>query len=71
MKTGTLKELISRCAEGKLLGALPHCPRCKGGKLRFNVKNGEYSCDGYLDKHGKQVNCVYVTWTAKRLTWLD
>jgi hypothetical protein len=47
--TGTKADLVERCAQGKLLGALPNCPKCFGGKLRFDLKKGEYRCPGFMD----------------------
>jgi hypothetical protein len=35
-KSGTKDELASKCADGKLFGRIPLCPKCKEGKLRFN-----------------------------------
>lgn len=47
--SGTKNVLTERCAQGKLWGALPNCPICFGGKLRFNIKTGEYLCPGYMN----------------------
>ena len=35
-KTGKKQELAEKCADGKLLGVIPTCKTCGGGKLRFN-----------------------------------
>jgi hypothetical protein len=32
-----------------LLGAIPNCSSCAGGKLRFNYQEGTYSCPGYME----------------------
>lgn len=47
--SGNKPELINRIADGMLLGAIPSCPKCAGGKLRFENELGVYRCPGYLD----------------------
>jgi hypothetical protein len=47
--TGTKTDLVQRCTQGKLWGALPNCSKCFGGKLRYNIKTGEYYCPGYMN----------------------
>ena len=47
--TGTKAELVERVADGRVLGAIPKCGACGGGKLRFNAKNGVYACPGYME----------------------
>ena len=47
--SGTKDELVERCAQGSVLGALPRCPHCFGGKLRFDKEKGLYWCHGYMD----------------------
>ena len=69
-KTGNLTQLLNRCAEGKLFGGLPSCPKCKSGRLKFNVKNGEYTCTGYMEDEDLK-NCVYKTTTAERNSWVE
>jgi hypothetical protein len=46
---GTKGELVDRCAEGSVLGAIPQCSVCGGGKLKFDLAKGQYSCPGYMD----------------------
>jgi predicted RNA-binding Zn-ribbon protein involved in translation (DUF1610 family) len=48
-KTGNKTELIERCADGKLLGSIPRCPECGGGRLRFDKVTGDYKCPGYME----------------------
>lgn len=48
-RTGNKIELAEKCADGKLLGKIPMCSSCGGGKLRFNRNNGLYTCPGYMD----------------------
>lgn len=58
-KTGTKDTLAEMCADGKLLGRIPNCPKCAGGKLRFDLSKGTYKCPGYMEdtefKHCKAV----------------
>ena len=49
IQSGSKKDLVDRCSQGKLLGSLPMCSKCSGGKLRFNIKTGQYYCPGYMD----------------------
>jgi hypothetical protein len=68
--TGTKGELLGRVAEGMVLGAIPTCPLCSGGKLRFDQKTGIYKCPGYMDDdtfrpcHFKGAEVTRVAWTA-------
>ena len=47
--SGTKSDLVQRCSQGKLFGGLPNCSLCFGGKLRFNIKTGEYYCPGFMN----------------------
>lgn len=52
-------ELIARCIDGELLGAIPSCPEpgCKG-KLR--LEGGKVACGGaYNEEIGSFVRCYY------------
>ena len=46
---GTKPELIERIAQGQILGKIPRCPNCAGGKPQFDFKTGYYKCPGYQD----------------------
>ena len=46
---GTKAELVQRCAEGQILGAIPLCPVCFAGKPRYDIATGVYKCPGYTD----------------------
>lgn len=48
-KSATKDILSERVADGLLLGKIPKCPICKGGRLRFNNQKGTYFCPGYID----------------------
>jgi len=64
-KTGSRTDLLNRCAEGKMLGGLRNCPKCKGGNLNFNLKTGEYFCKGF------EKSCNYQSSTAERNPWVE
>ena len=66
-KTGKRTDLLNRCAEGKLLGGLRKCPKCKlGGNLKFNLKKGTFYCNGTADE-----KCNYKSSFAERNPWLE
>lgn len=48
-KTGNKGDLIEKCADGELLGRIPLCSACGGGKPRFDGKTGIYKCPGFMD----------------------
>lgn len=70
--TGTKDDLIEKIADGKVLGKIPRCPSCFGGRLRFDFKSGVYSCPGYRDDTDFH-NChkKYQMNEIKRDPWID
>ena len=42
-RTGKKEDLVSRVAEGRVLGALPSCPRCKHGQVHWSRLGGWFS----------------------------
>eukprot|EP00811_Abedinium_folium_P037031 NODE_9684_length_1406_cov_4.647381.p2 GENE.NODE_9684_length_1406_cov_4.647381~~NODE_9684_length_1406_cov_4.647381.p2 ORF type:complete len:402 (+),score=111.75 NODE_9684_length_1406_cov_4.647381:95-1207(+) len=64
--TGTKAELVARCADGKAFGALPRCPQCSGGRIRFEA--GIYRCPGYMDDDDFNP-CNFKASTIERLPW--
>jgi hypothetical protein len=48
-KNGKKAELAEKCADGELLGRIPQCPSCGGGKLRFMWNVSLYKCPGFMD----------------------
>mmetsp|Transcript_83058 Transcript_83058/g.199341 ORF Transcript_83058/g.199341 Transcript_83058/m.199341 type:complete len:244 (+) Transcript_83058:64-795(+) len=68
--SGKKDELIQRVAEGRVLGALPSCPRCKHGQVHWSRVGGWFSCPGYYDKEAKlQKRCHFRSKEMKRLAW--
>lgn len=47
--SGNKDELIAKCADGIVLGRIPRCPNCFGGRPKYDYKNGTYHCSGYRD----------------------
>jgi len=68
--SGTKGELVERVAQCKVLGAIPTCPECSAGKLRFDTKTGLYTCPGYMDDD-TFTPCYYSSADVKRLPWVD
>lgn len=70
-KTGTKGDLAEKCADGELLGRIPMCPECGGGKLRFRWQTGIYSCPGFMDDDEFR-NChkIYTMKDVSREPWV-
>ncbi|CAD8073699.1 unnamed protein product [Paramecium sonneborni] len=47
--TGNKDELLNKIADGIVLGSIPRCPHCFGGRPKFNQATGSYFCVGYRD----------------------
>lgn len=77
LKGGTKPELVQRCIDGKLHGALPRCPQCGGGLLKVvyaqphgHGGQGRFSCPGFHDGDAFQ-RCPYTATSAVRLPWVE
>jgi hypothetical protein len=46
---GPKGDLVQRCAQGAIMGRIPACPLCVGGKLAYDAATGIYTCGGYMD----------------------
>lgn len=59
-----------KVADGKVLGAIPRCPSCFGGRPRFDYISGMYRCPGYRDDEDF-VNCnrTYNLGDLTRTSW--
>ena len=70
--TGTKPELIDRVADGKVLGAIPKCPSCGGGRPKWDAKTGKYTCPGYMEDLDF-INChkKYLASELQRSPWQD
>lgn len=70
VRGGTKETLVQRVAEGRVLGTLPTCPRCKKGQIHFNRSGGWYSCPGYFDAETRsQKRCNFRTQDLQRGKW--
>jgi len=58
--------LMERCALAMVKGALPRCPQCAGGRLKYC--GGTYNCPGFHDDDTFQ-ECDYVTTSVARVPW--
>lgn len=70
--TGTKPELLSRIADGKVLGAIPKCPSCGGGRPKWDMKTATYKCPGYMED-SDFVNCnkKFSVTDIQRSPWQD
>lgn len=70
VKSGKRAELVQRVAEGRVLGALPGCPRCPKGRIHWSRIGGWHSCPGYYDKELDVLRrCYFRSQTMKRGKW--
>jgi hypothetical protein len=68
--SGSKSDLVQRAGHQMVMGAVPHCPLCKGGHLRYDIKTGEYQCPGFHDKvEDKPIPCSFTTHTIHRKPW--
>jgi len=49
VQKGTKADMASRVADGRILGQIPKCPECKGGRPRFDFRSAMYLCPGFQD----------------------
>ena len=47
--SGNKDDLIYKCADGATLGQIPRCPKCFGGRPKWDYMKGTYHCSGYRD----------------------
>jgi len=70
VKSGKKDELVRRVAEGRVLGALPKCPRCKYGRIHWSRVGGWHSCPGSYDSTlGTAKKCYFRAKEMTRLKW--
>ena len=80
--SGNKDELIDRCLDGELYGALPKCPRCESAVLRIDTNKpyvngvGTLKCPGYWDADlGARMTCSFVSVNGepevKRPAWKE
>jgi hypothetical protein len=70
--TGAKKDLAAKVADGRTLGKIPRCPRCFGGRPKFESEKGIYRCPGYRDDEDfKFCNKKYSLEELPREAWTD
>lgn len=70
VRTGKKEDLVQRVAEGRVLGALPACPKCGKGQIHWSRIGGWYSCPGYFDREARiQKRCSFRAQELKRGKW--
>lgn len=70
--TGTKDELVERIADGKVLGAIPKCQSCGGGRPKWDAKSGTYRCPGYMeDSDFVRCNKLFTASDITRSDWQD
>lgn len=70
--SGVKSDLIERISDAKILGVIPKCPECGGGRPKLDVKTKTYHCSGYLEDV-KFINChkKFAYSEISRVTWQD
>lgn len=67
--TGTKSALAARIAEAKVLGCIPKCSECGGGRATWD-DHGYWVCNGYMDDDTWQ-DCSFVSKEVIRVPWKD
>lgn len=57
-------QLLDRCADGMVFGALKLCPECKG---QLVLDNYSYRCTGNISSWTK---CMYTSTEPDRSSWM-
>lgn len=70
--SGTKPELIERISDAKILGVIPKCPACGGGRPKLDAKTKTYYCSGYLEDVDF-INChkTFAFGDIQRVAWQD
>lgn len=69
---GNKQELINRIADAKVLGRVPRCPRCSGGRPKWIPDESCYRCPGFQDDDAfKFCNKKYTFEELPREKWID
>jgi len=77
LKGGNKQELVDRCVDGLLYGALPKCTLCGGGLLRVVYPSkyghggqGRFSCPGFYDDDTFK-RCSFTGTSVERNAWQE
>lgn len=70
--TGNKDELVYKSADGATLGRIPRCPKCFGGRPKFDYQKGTYYCSGYRDDEDfKNCQSTFQLGEITRDAWTD
>jgi hypothetical protein len=68
--SGNKDDLVYKVADGIVLGRIPRCPKCFGGRPKFDFKKGTYYCSGYRDDEDfKNCHTTFALNDIKRDPW--
>jgi len=68
VQTGNKDELIEKIASSMVLGVIPKCPTCGGGRPKY--QNGFWFCEGYRDDTD-WTDCHFVGTEIARENWVE
>jgi len=68
--SGTKDALLERIAEAKVLGSIPKCSLCGGGRPAWDKKYGYWVCKGYLDDVVWE-DCSFISTSVTRVPWIN
>jgi hypothetical protein len=68
VQSGNKDELIEKIASSMVLGVIPKCPTCGGGRPKY--QNGFWFCEGYRDDTD-WTDCCFVGTDITRVVWAD
>jgi len=66
VQTGNKDEIIDRIAQSTVLGVIPKCPLCGGGRPKYG--SGFWFCEGYRDDTDWR-DCHWIGLDIKRTPW--
>ena len=68
--SGNKDDLVLKVADGIVLGRIPRCPNCFGGRPKYDYKTGIYTCPGYRDDEDyKNCHSTFTKEELKRDPW--
>lgn len=68
--SGNKDDLVLKVADGIVLGRIPRCPNCFGGRPKYDYKTGIYTCPGFRDDEDyKNCHSTFTKEELKRDPW--
>jgi len=69
--SGKKDDLVQRCVDGEVHGALPKCPVCEKSTLRAAESGEGFSCPGYFDSDAARfIRCKFTAEQVERIPWI-